>query len=409
MRSPSSDAALFQQIPDRALAPMEMSGARPTGRIPNAIWPDDLSREVYGVLGIPLDVTDMATVLRRIKSADDNATPFLISTANLNYLVISQSDYDFRKSLLLSDLCIADGMPIVWIPRLLGIPVKERIAGSDIFEALKFPRDAFGRVKVFLFGAEDGVAALACQNLNAGMGNMTCVGSYYPGFGTVEELSDDSIIDEINESGADFLVVALGAEKGQAWLLKNHDRLQVPIRVHLGATLKYEARMIDRAPVFLRKMGFEWLWRIKEEPYLWSRYFKDGLALLRLMATNVLPLLIFARWYRLKAGHNGHDLQIGCHEGDTSVVLSLNGAAVAQHVVKALPHFQDALNADKSIVIDFADTCSIDARFIGLLLMLNKQLLARQLQLTLTGVQRHIAKILCLNGFDFLLSAKSES
>src|SRR5664280_2544544 len=80
--------------------------------------PDDFAREVYGVLGIPVDVTDMATVLRKIEAAGTNSAPFLISTANLNFLVSSQCDGKFRDSLLLSDLCTADGMPIVWIARL---------------------------------------------------------------------------------------------------------------------------------------------------------------------------------------------------------------------------------------------------------------------------------------------------
>src|SRR5664279_2769245 len=92
----------------------------------NTIRSDDLTREVYGVLGIPVDVIDMATVLRRIEAAAAHPAPFLISTANLNFLVTSRSDAEFRESLLRSDLCTADGMPIVWIARLLGISIKHR-------------------------------------------------------------------------------------------------------------------------------------------------------------------------------------------------------------------------------------------------------------------------------------------
>ena len=124
-----SPAILSEPSPYSATAEPQKNGI--------AVWPDDLTREVYGVLGFPLDVVDMATVLRRIRNADENAAHFLISTTNLNYLVISRRDTEFRKSLLSSDLCTADGMPIVWIPRLLGVPINERIAGSDIIDALK--------------------------------------------------------------------------------------------------------------------------------------------------------------------------------------------------------------------------------------------------------------------------------
>src|SRR5262245_11078841 len=95
----------------------------------------DFGRDVYCVLGMPIDAIDMATVLHRIEAAAASRAPFLISTPNLNFLVNSRSDPEFRESLLDSDLCPADGMPIVWIAWLTGVPIKERISGSDIFEA----------------------------------------------------------------------------------------------------------------------------------------------------------------------------------------------------------------------------------------------------------------------------------
>ena len=101
---------------------------------------NDLARNVYCVLGLPIDAIDMPTILRRIDAAAASRTPFLISTPNLNFLVNSRSDSEFRESLLDSDLCPADGMPVVWIARLIGVPIRQRVSGSDIFEALKAAR-----------------------------------------------------------------------------------------------------------------------------------------------------------------------------------------------------------------------------------------------------------------------------
>jgi N-acetylglucosaminyldiphosphoundecaprenol N-acetyl-beta-D-mannosaminyltransferase len=98
--------------------------------------PDDLSRETYCILGIPIDAIEMPAVLRTIDAAAESGKPFVLSTPNLNFLVTSQTDPEFRESVLLSDLCSPDGMPIIWIARLLGIPIKRRVAGSDIFPAL---------------------------------------------------------------------------------------------------------------------------------------------------------------------------------------------------------------------------------------------------------------------------------
>ncbi|MGH6906459.1 MAG: WecB/TagA/CpsF family glycosyltransferase, partial [Aestuariivirga sp.] len=79
-------------------------------------------------------------------------------------------------------------------------------------------------------------------------------------------MEDPSIIDSINATGADFLLVALGARKGQTWLLRNMEALKVPVVSHLGATLNFLAGTVRRAPAGMRKLGLEWLWRIKEEP-----------------------------------------------------------------------------------------------------------------------------------------------
>ena len=182
--------------------------------------PDDLSRDVYGVLGIPIDAVDLSAVVQRIGQAVAHDTPFLMSTPNLNFLVSSQTNPEFRESLLRSDLCPVDGVPIVWISRLLGIPIRERVAGSDIFDGLKARKNT--PAKVFLFGGPEGVAETASQVLNANPSGVVCVGALYPGYGSIEEMSGDATIEAINASGARFLVASLGAQKGQAWLLHNH-------------------------------------------------------------------------------------------------------------------------------------------------------------------------------------------
>src|SRR5262249_21744400 len=151
-----------------------------------------------------------------------------------------------------------------------------------------------------LFGGQEGAAASAGERLNAEGKGLTCVGSYYPGFGTVDEMSSDTAMKAINGSGAEVLLAALGAAKGQAWLLRNHARLDVPVRAHLGAAINVQAGTVNRAPKWLQTIGFEWLWRIKEEPHLWRRYAFDGFALLRLLFMRILPLAVLTRWGELR-------------------------------------------------------------------------------------------------------------
>lgn len=364
---------------------------------------DDLGRDVYGILGVPIDVVDMASTLRCITKAARKAAPFLVSTVNLNFLVASQTDADFRDSLLRSDLCTADGMPIGLIGRLLGVPIVERVAGSDIFEALKRSQDP---LKVFLFGGADGVAAAACEKVNAGASAMRCVGAHGPGFGSLDKMSADSVIDAVNASKADFLAVALGAKKGQAWLLQNHERIRIPVRSHLGATLNFQAGMVRRAPPAAQKAGLEWLWRIKEEPQLWRRYASDGLALLKLLITRVLPLMTALSCNRLRYGRDG-SLAIERTEDHKSVILSINGDAIERNVSDAVASFRDAAAVHKHFVINFTKTRLIDARFLGLLLMLRKQVTGRGGRLNFVGMTPQVAKIFRLNGFGYLLTTNS--
>jgi N-acetylglucosaminyldiphosphoundecaprenol N-acetyl-beta-D-mannosaminyltransferase len=365
--------------------------------------PDTLMREVYCILGLPIDAIEMPAVLRQIKAAASAAAPFLLSTPNLNFLIRCQDNPIFRESLLGSDLCPPDGFPIIWIARMIGSPIKNRVAGSDIFEALKTECSPTNPLKVFLFGGDEGVAAKASSELNSEHGGLHCVGTLYPGFGTVEEMSQEGLIEAINSSRADFLVASLSAEKGQRWLLRNHHQIRIPIRAHLGAVVNFQAWSLRRAPPIMRRYGLEWLWRIKEEPYLWRRYWKDGRALLGLLLTCVLPLAIITRSQRLRYDRKGKDLLVKQVDGSESVILSLYGEAIASQAEKAVPFFREAVAMKKHIVIDFSATRAIDTRFLGLLFMLRKCLKEQSASLTLTGVSFRLERMIRLNGAGFLL------
>jgi N-acetylglucosaminyldiphosphoundecaprenol N-acetyl-beta-D-mannosaminyltransferase len=367
---------------------------------------NDLAREVYCVLGLPIDALDMPSVLRRIDAPAASRTPFLISTPNLSFLVNSRSDPEFRESLLNSDLCPADGMSVVWIARLIGVPIKQRVSGSDIFEALKLADRARNRLKVFLFGGAEGVAAKAAEKLN--VSGFSCVGSLDPGFGVVDEMSRDHIIDKVNASEADFLAVSLGAKKGQLWLHRNHQRLTIPIRAHLGATINFQAGTVKRAPTMFRTWGLEWLWRIKEEPHLWRRYAGDGWVLLRLIFTRVLPLAIATRWCRFKSQRRPQDLLIKTAHDHDCVTISLCGDATGRHIGMAISCFREGLTAtNRVVVIDLSNSRFIDARFFGLLLMVRKRVKGQGVQLTFAGASPVMKRMFRLNELGFLLSPEN--
>jgi len=368
---------------------------------PNPFW-DDLSRNVYCVLGSPIDAIDMPALVPAVDNAAAHKRPLLISTANLNFLMNSRSDPGFRATLLLSELCPADGIAVVWIARLIGLPIKERVAGSDLLETLWARNASNRRLKLFLFGGPEGVAKAAATAINERRGSLTCVGHIYPGYGGVEDMSQERVIGEINDSHADFLVAALGAQKGQSWLAQNHDRLTVPVRAHLGASINFAAGTIRRAPVSIRKLGLEWLWRIKEEHHLWKRYWQDGRKLAGLLVTRIIPLAVLERWAHLYERVRPQ-LQIEHVEDHKADVVALSGTATRRNADMASARFRDLPATNKTIQINLAKTSMIDARFLGLLLMLDKQAKKRNAELTFTGASYRLRAIFRLNGAGFLL------
>jgi N-acetylglucosaminyldiphosphoundecaprenol N-acetyl-beta-D-mannosaminyltransferase len=363
---------------------------------------DDLSRDVYGVLGMPIDALDRTTVLKRMLAAVVEGKPFLLSTPNVNFLMESCGDAEFRESLLSSDLCCVDGMPIVWLARLFGIPITQRVSGSDLFDTIRSNCEPTRPIKVFLFGGGEGVAQTVCQLINARPSGMHCVGWLNPGFGTVGEMSAPHIIQSINDSNADLLAVFLSARKAQSWLVLNHKRLTVPVRGQFGATINYQAGTVRRAPLILQRLGFEWLWRIKEEPYLWRRYWRDGLSLARLIITRGMPVALGLAWRR-NIQNDCDELSFKKREQDGFIVVSLIGKATRATVIKSIPVFQGLVAEDRDVAIDISQIESIDPRYFGLILMLRKQIKNNGKILKITGASKKFVRIFQFNGFRFLL------
>jgi N-acetylglucosaminyldiphosphoundecaprenol N-acetyl-beta-D-mannosaminyltransferase len=402
-RDPAAGSGFVPPAPPKSTATFSSSVTTSNNEcqrsIAGDVTDDNLWREAYCIFGTPIDLDDLDSVLRRIETAASASTPFLLSTPNLNFLVQARSDPNFRESLLQSDLCPPDGMAVVWLGRLLGIPIRGRVAGADILAALKSVSPSQRDLKLFLFGGAEGVAAAAARAFNASSNSCQCVGWLYPGFCSVEELSVDSIIETINSSGAEFLVVSLGAQKGQSWLVRNAEKLRIPIRAHLGAWVNFEAGAVKRAPVFMRRAGLEWLWRVREEPYLWKRYWHDGLVLLRLLCFHVWPL---ARYRFITYRRARSPVSVDIDLVDSEVRVKIRGAATQHNIKEIIQRCSSAISARRQIVVDLSDICAIDARFLGFLLMLRKSVALHGVKVRVVGSSRSVQRQLRLNGAEFL-------
>lgn len=359
----------------------------------------DFNREVHCLLGLPFDAIELPSAVQRIRTAASTRTPCFLSTPNLNFLVASLSDAKFRNSVINSDLSIADGMPLVWIARMIGIPIRERIAGSTLFDRLR--NDSVGRLSVFFFGGPDGVAEKACRQLNLENKGLTCVGFEAPGFGSIEEMSNESIIQRINASEADFLVVSLGARKGQEWIERNRSRISVPVISHLGAVVNFVAGTVKRSPVWMQNVGLEWLWRIKEDPKLWRRYFWDGLTLLELLLSRVFPYA----WYLLCHKPDASQLaaaHIETKEDADSIIIRLHGAWSQQNMASLRLCFSNAVRSEKDVTLDMNEVTYVDSAFVGLVMLLYGYQTKCNRRLQLGYLSNSVRRIIRYCGAEFL-------
>src|SRR5512137_1504589 len=149
---------------------------------------DDDARDVVCILGLPFDAITLQDAVQRVRDAVHARRRLFLSTPNLNFLIGSRIDAAFRRSVVDSDLSVADGMPLVWMSRLLGTPLPERVTGSDLFERLRNDPLPPGHapIRVYFYGGPPGAAEAAARRLNAESSAMTCVGYESPGFGAVE-------------------------------------------------------------------------------------------------------------------------------------------------------------------------------------------------------------------------------
>lgn len=329
----------------------------PTSRV-------DFDRPIVCILGLPFDAISVEQAVQRIRDDAFAGRRCFVSTPNLNFAIAARSDAAFRGSVLRSDLSLVDGMPLVWIARLLGLPVRERVSGSDVFEALQ--AHACPALTVYLFGGPPGAAARACERINQRGGGVRCVGFDAPGFGSIESMSSDEQIARINDSGAHFVVVALGAKKGQAWIERNAARLTAPVLSHLGAVVNFAAGAVQRAPRWMHWSGLEWLWRIKEEPSLWRRYWSDGVVAAGLLLTRVLPDAIESRAKRTPGPPTSRVEVLRTLQGTT---LTLHGSWRHDDAPELRAALTRCAMSDARIAIDLCSVTDVGDTLIAILLL----------------------------------------
>ena len=218
----------------------------------------------------------------------------MVVTPNVDHVVKLHGDSGFLDAYNDASLVLVDGNPVVWAAKLLGKHVPETVPGSDLavllFEQAKHG-DGFS---VFLLGAPPGVAEKAGKMIEGKYKNVRVVGSHCPPLGferNPEEL--DLIVQQIDATEPDLLLVGLGAPKQELWAHNNKKRLKAKVVLCAGATIEFIAQEKQRAPLWVQKIAMEWFYRMLLEPKrLISRYLKDAVFFPFLVVQEILKQTI---------------------------------------------------------------------------------------------------------------------
>jgi exopolysaccharide biosynthesis WecB/TagA/CpsF family protein len=231
------------------------------------------------IMGVPVDDVTLeealALIARFVEIGRRFGTTFQIATVNVDFVVNAQQHPDLKKILRSAELCLADGVPVLWYARLSGTPLRERVAGADLVPALIAQSAQIG-TRVLLFGSAPGVAEAARTALRVRFPGAHVEGVSGPMLADVEEM-DPAYIALIRQLRPDVICVALGNPKQERWISRFREELGVPVLIGVGGTLDFLVGGRRRAPAWMQRRGLEWLYRSAQEPMrLGRRYARDA-------------------------------------------------------------------------------------------------------------------------------------
>ena len=237
------------------------------------------------LLGCRIDNLTLAETVERVERLVAAGEPAQQVSVNVDKVVQAARDPELRAFIASCALSNADGMPVVWASRLLGEPLKERVAGIDLFEAL-MKRAAERDWGVYLLGAREEVVRDARAAYKSRYPRLRIVG-YRNGYWKPEE--EAGIAEAIRDAKPDLLFVALGSPAKERFLARWQSRMGVPFAMGVGGSFDVAAGRTRRAPLWMQRAGLEWFHRFLQEPArMFPRYFVRDMAFFRMLLPEVL-------------------------------------------------------------------------------------------------------------------------
>jgi N-acetylglucosaminyldiphosphoundecaprenol N-acetyl-beta-D-mannosaminyltransferase len=337
---------------------------------------NNLQRSV-AVMGLPLANLTASESVDRIEELILSGGAHQVATANLDFWLNSLHDVYLHRIIAGCSLVVPDGMPLVWISRLLGKPLKERVSGVDLVPMLAelSAKKGYG---IYLLGGRKGVGDRFKELMEAKYPGVNIVGHHSPPLADLERMDHGDALDRIRAVKPHILLVAFGNPKQEKWIRMHAKRLGVPVSIGIGGSMDMLVGDLQRAPKWMQRVGLEWFGRCMQEPTrLFPRYARNFQGLL-----TKFPRAIAARTLQRP------------HRGPSSVKRTSDAGMIHLHV-------QGNMEQDIEITLNRAVTSCVasgqllvihlqhlkyaSTEGLGALLTARQKMLAAGLSLTLSG------------------------
>jgi N-acetylglucosaminyldiphosphoundecaprenol N-acetyl-beta-D-mannosaminyltransferase len=237
---------------------------------------DAAAAERINVLGVAVSVIDLPTATRAIIEAASERRKGYVCVTGVHGLIEAQDDDQFRRILNDAYLVTPDGMPLVWVGKLLGKWQIDRVYGPDLMLAVLEASQGAG-VRHFLYGGASGAAEELRRRMTARFPALQICGVYEPPFRPLNASEEADLRDRVRQSRADIIWVGLSTPKQERFMAEYLGSLDTTLMIGVGAAFDFHSGRLRQAPRWMQRSGLEWAYRLYREPRrLWRRYSRNN-------------------------------------------------------------------------------------------------------------------------------------